>query len=156
MTPWLKAGLIGGAVLVVLDLLGMIPCVGIITCALGLVVYAGIGALTAYWMPPTRIAGQAAGQGALAASLAALIGGVVNAILMTIQTAVMGSEQILSQIPAEMLQQLEQSGVDPAMLEQLGPMSGLLGGSMCCVGGVILAAILGAIGGAVLAAIRPD
>jgi len=157
MSPWLKAGLIGAVVLVVLDLLGLIPCVGLIACGLGLVVYAGIGALTAYWMPPTRLAGQAAGQGALAATLAALISGVVNIVLIVVQATVMGTDRILSQIPAEMLEQLEQSGVDPAAFEQLaGPVGATIGGTLCCVGGLILAAILGAIGGAVLAAIRPD
>ena len=80
MSPWLKAGLIGGAVLIVLNLLGLIPCVGLITCILGVLAYAGIGALAAYWMPPVRVAGQAAGQGALAALVAGLIGGVVNTV----------------------------------------------------------------------------
>jgi hypothetical protein len=88
MLPWLKAGLIGGAILVVLNLLGVIPCVGVISCIGGLVVYGGIGALAAYWMPPERMSGPAAGQGALAALVAALIGGIVNAIVLTIQMSV--------------------------------------------------------------------
>lgn len=154
MSPWLKAGLVGAAVLVVLNLLGLIPCVGFITCILGLLAYAGIGVLAAYWMPPVREAGAAAGQGALAAALAALIGGVVNAIVSTIQLAVADTSTILSQLPAESLQQLQEAGVDPSIFT--GPGFGAAVGSACCLVGLILAAILGAVGGAVYAGIKPD
>ncbi len=157
MSSWLKAGLIGGVVLVVLDLLGLIPCVGLVTCILGLVAYIGIGALAAYWLPPMRMAGPAAGQGALAAGLAALISGITNTILILIQSMIAGSARILSQIPPETLQQLQDAGMDPQMLERFaGPGGALLGGSICCIGGLILAVILGAIGGAIFAAIKPD
>ena len=154
MSSWLKAGLIGGAVLVVLDLLGLIPCVVFITWILMPVAYAGIGVLAAYWLPPARAAGQAAGQGALAAVLAALIGGVVNAIILTVQYAVVNTSAILSQIPAETLQQLQQAGIDPASL--VGPRAGALCGSGCCITGLVLAAILGAVGAAIFAAVKPD
>jgi hypothetical protein len=157
MSPWLKAGLVGGAVLVVLNLLGIIPCVGLITCILGLIAYVCIGALAANWMPPVRMAGPAAGQGALAAVVAALIGGVVNTIILLGQAAILGSGRILSQIPPDALRQLEQAGMDPKMLDSFaGPTGAILGGSLCCIGGIILAAILGAIGGAVYAAIKAD
>ncbi len=154
MSPWLKAGLIGAAVVTVLNLLGLIPCVGFITCILGLLVYIGIGALTAYWMPPLREAGAAAGQGAMAAALAALVGGVVNAIVSTIQLAVADTAAILSALPAESLQQLQDAGVDPSVFT--GPAFGALMGSACCLVGLILAAILGAVGGAIYAGIKPD
>jgi hypothetical protein len=154
MTSWLKAGLIGAAVVTVLNLLGLIPCVGFITCILGLLVYAGIGALAAYWMPPVREAGAAAGQGALAAALAALVGGVVNAIVSTIQLAVADTATILSTLPAESLQQLQEAGVDPTVFT--GPGFGVAVGSACCIVGLILAAILGAMGGAVYAGVKPD
>jgi len=157
MSPWLKAGLIGAVVVVVLDLLGLIPCVGVIACIVGLLAYIGIGALAAYWMPPLRAAGPAAGQGALAAGLASLISGIVNTVLFLIQTAVAGSARILSQIPPATLRQLEEAGVDRQMLERFaGPGGALLAGSFCCAGGLILAALLGAIGGAVFAAMKSD
>jgi hypothetical protein len=154
MSSWLKAGLIGGLVLVVLNVLGLIPCVGLITCFLGLIAYVGIGALAAYFMPPLREAGAGAGQGALAAVLAALIGGLVNTVIATLQMALTDTAAILSQVPAESLAQLEAAGVDPAMFA--GPGAGLIFGSMCCLGGIIMAAILGAIGGAIFAAIKSD
>jgi hypothetical protein len=46
------------------------------------------------------------------------------------------------------------AGWDPEFL--VGPVGGIIGGSMCCIGGLILAVILGAIGGAVYAAIKSD
>jgi hypothetical protein len=154
MSSWLKAGLIGAAVLVVLNLLGLIPCVGFITCILGLLAYIGIGVLAAYWIPPIREAGAAAGQGAMAATLAALIGGVVNAIVSTIQLAVTDTADILAMLPAESLQQMQEAGVDPGLFT--GPGFGAAVGSACCIVGLILAAILGAVGGAVYAGIKPD
>lgn len=154
MSTWLKAGLIGAAVLVALNLLGLIPCVGFFTCIIGLLAYAGIGALAAYWLPPVRESGPAAGQGAAAAVLAALIGGLVNMILTSVQMALVDTSAILSQLPAESLRQLEMAGIDPSMFT--GPTAGLFYGSTCCLGGLILAAILGAIGGAIYAGIKPD
>ena len=157
MSPWLKAGLVGAAILVVLNLLGLIPCVGFLTCILGLVAYAGIGALAAYWMPPVREAGPAAGQGALAAVIAALVGGVVNMIAMFIQSSALSSAELLSQFPPDTMRQLEQAGLDPGMLDTfVGPTGAILSGSMCCVGGLVLAAILGALGGAIFAGIKAD
>jgi hypothetical protein len=157
MSPWLKAGLVGGAVLVVLNLLGLIPLLGIVCCLLGLVAYAGVGALAAYWMPPVREAGPAAGQGALAAVVAALIGGIVNTIAWLVQAALIPAADVLTQVPPELLQQFQDAGGDPQMLNMFaGPMGAAFGGSCCCLGGLILAAILGAIGGAIYAGIKPD
>jgi hypothetical protein len=157
MSSWLKAGLVGAVVLTILNLLGLIPYVGCFTCILGFVAYAGIGALAAHWMPPLRLPGPAAGQGAMAAMIAALIGGVVNTIILVAEVAIVGSTEILSQLPPETLQQLEQQGLDPQVLNAFaGPGGAVLGGSMCCLGGVVLAALLGAIGGAIYAGIRAD
>jgi hypothetical protein len=66
MSPSLKAGLIGAAVAVVLSLLGLVPCLGCITSVLALVLYVGVGVLTATWMKPPRDAGKGAGGGAIA------------------------------------------------------------------------------------------
>ena len=154
MSPWMKAGLIGGAVVAVLNLLGLIPCVGLIACGLSLLVYAGVGVLAAYWMPPLRNAGTAAGQGALGAVVAGLIGGIVNTILITVQVAATDSATILNQVPPETLEQLRQSGIDPSSL--MSPLFGMATGGVCCLGGLIFAAILGAIGAAIFAAVKPN
>ncbi|MFC2046281.1 hypothetical protein ACFLTC_02020, partial [Chloroflexota bacterium] len=135
MSPWLKAGLVGAAILVVLNLLGFIPIVGVVCCLLGLVAYAGIGALAAYWMPPERQVGPAAGQGALAAVLAALIGGIVNTIAMLIQSAIVGTTDVLSQIPPEYLRQFQEAGGDPQIFDTFaGPIGIGFFGSCCCLG----------------------
>ncbi len=157
MSPWLKAGLIGAAILVVLNLLGIIPCVGVITCILGLLAYIGIGALAAYYMPPLRDAGAAAGQGALAAVLAAAIGGVVNTIVGVVRMAVVDSAQVMAQIPPETLRQLEEAGIDPQIFEQFtGPGGAVISGSVCCLISLLIAAGLGAIGGAIYASMRQE
>jgi len=154
MSPWLKAGLVGAAVLVVINVFGLLPCIGLISCALGLLAYIGIGVLAAYWMPPIREPGPGAAQGAGAAALAALIGGIVNSVITTIQWATVDQAEILAALPAEQLQQLQDVGFDPTMFA--GPGFGLAVASLCCLGGLILAAILGAVGGAVFAGIKAD
>lgn len=154
MKPWVKAGLVGGAIVVVLNLLGLIPCVGVIACGLGIVAYAGVGALAAYWMPPVRMAGQAAGQGALAAGLASVIGGIVNWIVVTVQFAMTDTATVLEAIPPESLQQLRDAGIDPATLAGSG--AGAAFGGICCGAGLLVAVVLGAIGGAIFAAMKAD
>ena len=77
--PALKAGLIGAAIVLVLNLIGIIPVIGCIGLPLELVAYGVIGALAALWMTPRREAGRAAGQGALAGLIAAAVSGVVRA-----------------------------------------------------------------------------
>ena len=55
------------------------------------------------------------------------------------------------------LDQLAELGYDLDTFEAaLGPISGVIGGSFCCVGGLIFAAALGAVGGALMAAIKPE
>jgi len=154
LSPWLKAGLIGALIVIVLMLLTLIPCVGLISCFLSLLAYAGIGALAAYWLPPPRQAGTGAGQGALAAMLAAFAGGIVYTIITTIQVAATDSALLLSQMPADSLEQLRQAGMDPSMFTSPGFGAGM--GSICCLASIVLAALLGAVGGAVMASIKAD
>ena len=161
MTSWLKAGLIGGAVLSLLYLVS-IPLGGTLVCCCGvflayLLACGGTGALAAQWLPTPRDAGKGAGQGALAAGLAGLIGGAVNAVAVLIQSAAIDSAEIVSQIPAESLDALRELGISTDVLESSsGIVGGLLGGGCCCATGVIVALILGAIGGAIWAAMRPN
>ncbi len=141
----LKAGGIGAAILIVLNILGLIPCVGCITFILSLVAYVGIGVLAAYWMTPPRTAGSGAINGAIAATVAALAGGLVNLVIMGLYTAISGASQ-LSQIPPEQLEALVEMGIDPAILA--GPVAAVGVGAFCCVIFLVLGAGLGAAGGA--------
>jgi hypothetical protein len=154
MSPWVKAGLIGGAVVVVLNLLSLIPCAGLVFCGVALLAYAGIGALAARWMPPVRMAGPAAGQGALAAGLAAVLGGIVNWIVVVVQFAMTDTSSIISSLPQESLQQLRDAGIDPASMA--GPAAGAVYGGICCGAGLLIAILLGALGGAIFAAVKAD
>jgi hypothetical protein len=161
MSSWLKAGLIGGAVLAFISLLltffGQSVGLGCGITLLSLLAFAGTGALTAYWIPPIREAGRAAGQGAIAAVLAQAIGGIAFTIFGVIQTSLVNTTEVISSIDPALVDQLVEMGVDIQALEtMLGPAGALLSGSLCCVGGLIFAAILGAVGGALYAAIKPD
>lgn len=151
MSNWLKAGLLGAAVIVGINLVGLIPCVGCFTCFLAWVAYGCIGALAAYWMPPVREAGPAAGQGALAGVIAGAIGGAVGLILSLVGIAVFGPLAALGEM-------VEGAGVDPGALVGVG--SGLVGSMMCGTGcyaiGIGIAAGLGALGGLIFAAMRPE
>ncbi len=57
--PFIKAGIFGGIALLVLNLLGLIPVVGLCTLPLSLIVYGVAGALAASWMPAPRTPGSA-------------------------------------------------------------------------------------------------
>ena len=156
MKPGIKAGLIGGAVLVVLNLFGLLPVLGCISMPLQLLAYVGIGMLAGFWLAPRREGGRAAGQGAIAGLLAAAIGGIVSIVLAPVSLALTGGPQaILSQIPAESLAQLRSAGIDPSTLINSGTTAGLT--AICCVPvGLLLGAGLGALGGLIFAGIKPE
>jgi len=153
----LKAGLVGGGIVAVLQLLGLIPipCLGCTLCLIILAVYVGAGVLAAFWLPIPRSAGDGAGAGAIAGVVSGIIGGVFGMIVSAIQFAITGgSAAILSQIPQESLDALRDVGVDPGMFTSIGAVIGI--GALCCVGSMVIAAALGAVGGAVFAAMQSD
>jgi hypothetical protein len=153
MQAVLKAGGIGAVILIVLNLLGLIPCVGCITLLLSLVVYVGIGVLAAQWMAPPRTTGSGAGAGAAAAVVAALIAGIVNLVVTGIYYSVTGVSQ-LSQIPPEQIEALYELGIDPALL--VGPAAIIGVGAVCCTIFLFIAAGLGAAGGAFWGSSHPS
>jgi hypothetical protein len=156
MKPGVKAGLIGGAVLVVLDLLGLVPVLGCVSMPLQLLAYLGIGMLAGFWLAPRREGGRAAGQGAIAGLIMAAIGGVVSIALAPVSLALSGGPQaILRQLPPESLQALQTAGIDPRAIINAGTTAGLT--AICCVPvGLLLGAGLGALGGLILAGVKPE
>ena len=168
MASWIKAGLIGGVVLSALHVLNVLfnyiapPGVVALACCCGtmlayLLACGGTGALAAQWLPAPRNSGTAAGQGAMAGGLAGLIGGAVNAAAMLIESAVVDPATVVSRFSPETLNLLKDLGITTEMIESSsGPISRLIGGACCCGVGVIVALALGAIGGAIWAAIRPQ
>ncbi len=160
MSGWLKAGLIGVAILIVLNLIGLIPFLVCITGPLSLAVYFVVGLLVASYLPPRREVGAAAGQGALAAIVAGLGGGVVSLVIGVIRAAMGGVVQgaeILSQLPPEIRYQFHDLGISTDMVSWFGGIGGAaICGSICCLGGIVFAAILGAVGAAIYASVNPD
>ena len=164
MSAWLKAGLIGGAILFVLDLIGQIPIICCCIPLLMLIVYIVVGVLAASYMPPPRDTGKAAGQGALAAVVASFIGGVINIIISLFRAAFWSTSQVgqaWTDIPPDVRYMLRDMGIEPEFVTEFSNfMAGIGGtaicGSICCLGGIIIAAMLGAIGAAIYAASKSD
>jgi hypothetical protein len=142
--------------LIVLNLLGLVPVLGCVSMPLQLLGYVGIGMLAGFWLTPRREGGRAAGQGAIAGLIAAAIGGVVSIALAPVTLALSGGPQaILSQLPAESLEALRSAGIDPNTIINSGTTAGLT--AICCVPvGLLLGAGLGALGGVILAGIKPE
>lgn len=155
MTPWLKSGLIGALALIVINLVGIIPLAGCCTFPLTLIAFFVVGLLAAYWMEPPRVAGPAAGQGALAALIAGIVSGILALLIAIVQTSLTDMSFYLQQIPPEIrAQMLDATGIPPRLLFGVG--GGAIFGSLCCSVEIILAAALGAFGGAIYAAIKAD
>jgi hypothetical protein len=146
---WLRAGLIGAAAALALQLLGIIPCVGCVTWLFVYLAYGCAGALAAYWMPPLRQPGRVAGHGALAGAIAGAIGGAYGLLIVLVIPTVF--------LPLELLSfAMEGTGVGPAALwETLAATLGSLTcGGGCYALGVGIAAGLGALGALSFAAMQ--
>ncbi|MBE7471101.1 MAG: hypothetical protein DPW09_23450 [Anaerolineae bacterium] len=143
----LKAGGVGAGILLVLNVLGLIPCVGCITLILSLLVYAGVGVLAALWMPAPRDGASGAKNGAVAAVVAGLVSGLINMVLAGIQFSISGTSQmtqVINDLPPDQAAALAELGISPAALG-IGAVLGITTG--CCLIGVLIAAGLGAAGG---------
>lgn len=151
MSSSLKAGLIGAGVAIVFSLFSLVPCLGCIASILALVLYVGVGVLAAYWMEPPRDAGKAAGSGAVAGLITALGRGLTNIVVSALRFSVGNAQAMLQrqlrQLPPELLEQWRDLGIDPRVLARPGWAVG--SSAICCGLGMLLAAGLGAAGGAI-------
>jgi hypothetical protein len=160
MQAGLKAGGIGAAVMIVLALLGMIPIpfLGCLCCLVVFAAWIGAGVLAANFSPAPRTAGGAASTGALAGVVSGLGYGLVTTIAAIVRAAMgTGAAAVSSMLTPDMLQQLQQAGVDPQTFSQITSFMASTGGaaivgSLCCLGALVLGAVLGALGGAIGAA----
>jgi len=107
MKTWIKAGLVGGIVGVVLTLPGLLVFylplqLGLIisTCAsiVFLLLYPGVGVLAAFWLPEPRIPKQGAIEGALAGLLAFGIDSIATIIITLFIVWTGGMEQYIRQL----------------------------------------------------------
>lgn len=156
----LKAAGVGAAVLVVLTIASLIPCVGCLTFLLNFVVYVGIGVLAAYWMMRPRNANSGAVNGAIATAVAALIAGIVNGLIQGAYFALTGASSMgeaLASMPPEQLEAMAEMGIDPAILMGGGGIAAIFAiSAVCCMLWVVLAAALGAAGGAYWGSSHPN
>jgi hypothetical protein len=159
----LKAGLIGAGAAFLLTLTNLlptlvpIPVLGCICCALPLLAYIGAGVLGGFFLTPPRDAGGGAGAGAIAG----LLSGVGTTIAWMINTgigmAIAGTQDIVSTLDPQMLEQLSEIGMSPEVFTALSGIGGLfIGGGICCLFSLALGAGVGALGGLIFASAKPD
>jgi len=152
----LKAGLIGGVIALVLALIGQIPCLGgLLVCFGTLVLWIGVGAwAVSLGGEEIQTVGEGAGAGAVAGVVTATIGGVVNIVIGLVRATIFGAAaaaSALGQIPPEAWRALRDLGIQPSLFVRWTTGFGgqLVCGSLCCLIGIAIAAILGGLGGLV-------
>ena len=161
----LKAGLIGAGVLLLLALLSLlpslVPALGILGCAccgLDLLAYVGAGVLAGFFLTAPRTGGTGAGAGALAG----VIAGVGYGVGQGITNVILQATGISAQQTQDVLQLLEETGLCGPGMAPLpvaygtGWSSTILGIVVCCFGSLGIGAALGAIGGAIFGAVKPE
>jgi len=157
----LKAGLITGAVLFVLALLNLIPALvpslgilGCVCCGVQLLVYLGGGVLAGFFLTAPREAGTGAGAGAIAGALGGVIAGVGQTVAAAVQVATGATGAAMS---PQVMRQLRELDMDPQMVRMLTGWVGVpIAGGICCLGSLVIGAVLGAVGGAIFAAAKPE
>jgi hypothetical protein len=149
----LKAGLIGAAVILVVTLLSQILQDPGYCRLLTYLTYAAIGALAGFFCDPPRTAGSGAAAGAIAGLISGMASVASGLIWGIIQVAVAGPENLLSTGP-EMMRELTELGNHPEALLEIGGIA--FAGCLCCLGGLAADAGLGAVGGLIFAALRPE
>jgi hypothetical protein len=144
----LKAGAIGLAILLVITLMNqleILPTTGAlmyVVCGINLLIYTGIGVLAGFFLAPPRTPGKGAGAGAIAGLISGGISSLVGAIIMSVRW----SQGLgIAGVDPQQMQQLTEAGMDPRIFA--------IPGVIC---GLALGAGLAAIGGAIIAAIKPD
>ena len=149
----LKAGLIGIAVLLVWTVIGrFVPMTGVLTwvsMGVSLLLYAGIGVLAGLFLVPRRTPGKGAGAGAIAGLISGVVAGVAGLVILYVQMAGGGAIPGLNPEQAQQLEQLAEQGMDAKTVVALSSIPSLI-----CVMGIGTG--LAAIGGAILAAVKPD
>jgi len=117
-------------------------------------VFVGAGVLSGSFLTPPRSAGTAAGAGAIGGLIAGLVYAIVEIVILIIQMAVGASGGFLT---PEMIEQLRQAGIDPGTFAFLtGTGGAAIGSALCCIGSLGVGTGLGAIGGAILGAVKRD
>ncbi len=136
MAAGLKAGLVGGVVLVALGALGLVTYVlpaesrttaSLLLCIPTLLAYPAIGVLAAIWLKPPLSRGRYIGAGALAGLVGGLMEGAFDIATQLVLSSTGLYEQALGQLSTEQLEALGQVG-----REQIAAVSAAMTG-FCCV-----------------------
>ena len=143
----LKAGLIGVAVMLVVTVINQFVlqpsgALVYVACGVSTLVYAAIGVLAGFFLGPPRTAGKGAGSGAIAGLVSSLVSGVVGFVITSVRLARGFGYPGLD---PQQMQQLTEMGLDLQVLA--------IPGAIC---GLAIGAGVAAIGGAILAAVKPD
>ncbi len=162
MRSWIKAGLIGGALLALLTLAGylstfvpedMVAALSCCLCIPQLLIYVGVGVLATHWSIEPITVEEGAKEGALAGLVAGGVQSVVTVIASVVALLTGLTAQQVAQLPPETF---EGMGLTPQQLDQLVAGSTLFG-TFCGVLFTLLFAIIGGvIGGMIYAAIRGE
>lgn len=150
----LQAGLFGAALVVILEIIALLPYVGLcIALPLLPVAYVATGLIVVRVGDFTPGVGEAAQAGMVAGLMASLIGGVVAMFLAPIRLALAGgSEPLVAALPPEVVQWLVEAGLDPVAVVDL--LAGVGAGLACCVVQILGGVLLAATGAALYAAFR--
>ncbi len=148
-----KAGLIGAAIAIGLQLIGLIPCIGPVLSCLGLLALAvAVGVLAVRMATePISSSGTAAGAGAVAGAITGAVSSVTGTILSALQLALGFGMANISQwyryMPPEALEQMRRYGMDPRMMLQPRALGAglLLGGCFSLVFAIIVFAAIAAV-----------
>lgn len=136
MAAGLKAGLVGGVVLVGLGALGVVAYVlptesrttaGLLLCIPTLLAYPAIGVLAAIWLKPPLSRERYIGAGALAGLVAGLMDGAFDVATQLVLSSTGLYEQALGQLSRAQLDALGEVG-----REQVAAVSAAMTG-LCCV-----------------------
>lgn len=143
-----KGGLIGAVLAVIMFFIG--GSLGLITLALVVLVPIVVGVLGGAFLTGPRTVGRGAGAGAIAAALAGLVYGVIVTVVVAINLGQLSDAQLIDAINSNpsTAQQLQTQGITAAQIAQTIRQFGPLGIGLCCVlGGPLIWALLGTLGG---------
>ena len=135
MKAWIKAGLVGGAILGFFTLLSTfsyyIPQLDpifhvVFNCCYYLLLYPAIGVLAAIWMPSVSSPGEGAKYGAQAGLLAGLIDSAVTTISSIGVAFFSGPEVVLNQFSPETISRFQERGLDWFLST-----GGIIGSALC-------------------------
>lgn len=149
----LKAGLVGAAIAIGLQLIGLIPCIGGIISCLGLLVLAiGVGILAVRMATePIPTSGLAAGGGAIAGAITGAVSSVLSTIVGLIQlTLGIGMGNLANwyrYMPPEALAQMHRYGIDPrtVLAPRVLGVGALVGGCFSFIITIIIFAAIAAV-----------